>query len=165
MVFLTKYSSAASGMSKRMTVFLEISASSITAYLMGLLMVDIHIDISGEKDLIAGYYCSLLSSFFSMTGIFRLLVPIGLSGLCLIALLWLERHHSSSNTYWLVTCLLLFVGVPSVAVSIISCQSGCSNGFSEDLIELVKTSHFVMLFLFMYCLLCQACVLWKRLKV
>ena len=122
--------------------------------LLGLLLVDIQFDASVESAAIQSYYCSLVKSFDSVSGVSRLAVPsifLGFSQLCLAY--YLSGNLRRLQTF--VNSMMIFVGLPSICVSISSSRSACfpSPWASHDII---CVSHLIMLLIICFGVLAQA---------
>ena len=122
--------------------------------LLGLLLVDIQFDVSVESAEIQHYYCSLVKSFGSVSGVSRLAVPcllLGFAQLCL-------AYHLSGNLRRLqtfVNAMMIFVGLPSICVSISVSRSACFASPWESH-DIICVSHLIMLLLIGFGVLAQA---------
>lgn len=138
--------------------------SILIAYLMGLLMVDIQIDFSSDSTVIKQYYCSLVSSFFTIPGIVRLFLPVIASAVISIRVLFGLFRSEFFSWQCLITCLLVFVGIPSVGVSISLCRDACKTEPNDGPFEVVYVCHLIMLVLFVYTLISECVILHRSLN-
>ena len=136
-------------------------AALITAYLVGLLMVDVQMDLTGSQAELRSYYCALTNSFVTIVGFIRMGLPV-VVGAVIHVLLSLRTHAPDLRRLQrLQTAGLVFVGMPAVGVSISTCVHMCLSTAESvaDASAVVRASHYVMLLLFAVCLWVQSYVL------
>ena len=80
-------------------------------YLLGVLSVDLVIDLSDDPNLQRTYYCALISSFSTITGLLRLLPAAVLLAYSSLAALYKSRGLSR-KLHALTICILTAVGLP-----------------------------------------------------
>ena len=122
-----------------------LASNMITAYLIGMLMVDLQFDMSYDRDVLQIYYCSLTKSLLSPVGLIRLFLPMFLSAIVNVLLFFKANSRTSQS---LVILLLVLVGLPTMGVSVATCHSACLTGFDQESLGLVFAAHWVMLALF-----------------
>jgi hypothetical protein len=136
----------------------------ITAYLLGLLMVDIQMDLTGDQSELKSYYCALTGSLASPVGIVRMGIPVLTSSLIQLSLCRSLSILSDRRLQRMITALLVFVGMPSVGVSIATCISVCTqnNSSNFEAFSVVRMTHYVMWGLFVFCICIQSYIGRKR---
>ena len=80
-------------------------------YLLGMLSVDLVIDASGDVTVQRGYYCTLLSSFASLTGLARLLPACVLLALSTLLAFYRSRGLPR-KLHALTISILALIGLP-----------------------------------------------------
>jgi hypothetical protein len=137
----------------------------VTAYLTGLIMVDLQLDLSFHQSLLATYYCELTGSLFSSFGIIRLFLPMVVSAFTNLALLSTAGRVEMRPSQFLVILSLGCIGLPLMGVSMLTCHKACSSGFDHESLGLILLDHIIMLALFVTVFFIQISALFQGFRV
>lgn len=137
------------------------------AYLIGSLMVDVDFDVIGNTVLTRQYYCALSRSLTTIVGITRLAVPIGLAGFSQMYLCLSLQREVLRQLQIYTAAVLLFIGTPSLIVSMFSVRESCEPFFVPDMTEafaIVRAVHCVMFVILSGAVLSESYILVRYVK-
>lgn len=137
------------------------------SYLIGSLMVDVEFDLIENTVLTRQYYCALSRSLTKLGGISRLAIPIALAGISQIYLGVFLRPSESQQLHIYTAAVLLFIGTPSLIVSMFSVRESCEPFFVPDMTEafaIVRAVHGVLFLILSGAVLSESYILVKEIK-
>ena len=122
------------------------------AYLIGLLANDLVFDFLATPLAAKVYYCQLIDSFSNLFGFLRVFLPCFVTGICQLVVCARTVDSEIRRILQYVLSLLVFLGVPLMAVSLSLCISECSSSASADLghMDLLRVVHMLMLLVLVF---------------